>query len=65
MKMSFLSFQIKAGWMLNIFGIVVITFYINTYGKALLNLDTFPSWAELPGARNTTSLKVTQTTTAP
>ena len=38
--MSFLSFQIKAGWMLNIFGIVVITFYINTYGKALLNLDT-------------------------
>jgi len=49
--------------MLNIMAIVVITFYINTYGKALFSLDTFPSWAEQSGARKaalTDSMRLSQ-----
>uniref|UniRef100_A0A8C4ANG5 Solute carrier family 13 member 2 n=1 Tax=Denticeps clupeoides TaxID=299321 RepID=A0A8C4ANG5_9TELE len=39
----------KAGCALNIIGILTINLAINTWGKAMFHLDTFPDWA-----RNTT-----------
>uniref|UniRef100_H2Z9I3 Citrate transporter-like domain-containing protein n=1 Tax=Ciona savignyi TaxID=51511 RepID=H2Z9I3_CIOSA len=41
---------VKAGSMLNIMGVAIITLFINTYGYSLFGLGEFPSWAELPGA---------------
>uniref|UniRef100_H2YTW2 Uncharacterized protein n=1 Tax=Ciona savignyi TaxID=51511 RepID=H2YTW2_CIOSA len=38
---------VKAGWMLNIIGILVLTFFINTFGRSYFKLDTFPAWAAL------------------
>lgn len=42
----------KAGFILNIIGILCINLGINTWGMALFNLGTFPSWAN---ATNVTS----------
>ncbi len=42
----------KAGFILNIIGILCINLGINTWGMALFNLGTFPSWAN---ATNITS----------
>lgn len=46
-----LFLQVKAGFMLNIIGILCINLAINTWGRAMFNLDTFPDWA------NTTNSK--------
>uniref|UniRef100_A0A672QJE2 Solute carrier family 13 member 5 n=1 Tax=Sinocyclocheilus grahami TaxID=75366 RepID=A0A672QJE2_SINGR len=35
----------KTGVMMNIIGIFCITLSINTWGKAMFNLDSFPAWA--------------------
>nr|XP_001345110.4 solute carrier family 13 member 5 [Danio rerio] len=35
----------KTGIMMNIIGIFCITLAINTWGKAMFNLDSFPAWA--------------------
>ncbi|XP_063061120.1 Na(+)/citrate cotransporter [Engraulis encrasicolus] len=35
----------KTGFMMNIIGIVCITLSINTWGRAMFHLDTFPAWA--------------------
>ncbi|XP_051959587.1 solute carrier family 13 member 2-like [Xyrauchen texanus] len=37
----------KAGFMLNIIGILCINLGINTWGSAMFKLDTFPSWANV------------------
>ncbi|KAF4086084.1 hypothetical protein AMELA_G00102380 [Ameiurus melas] len=39
----------KAGIMMNIIGIFCITVAINTWGKAMFHLDTFPTWANSTG----------------
>ncbi|XP_040194436.1 solute carrier family 13 member 2 [Rana temporaria] len=36
----------KAGFLLNIIGVLVITLSINTWGYYMFNLQTFPSWAK-------------------
>ncbi|XP_021479112.2 solute carrier family 13 member 5-like [Oncorhynchus mykiss] len=35
----------KTGIVMNILGILCITLAINSWGRAIFNLDTFPSWA--------------------
>ncbi|KAK7156506.1 hypothetical protein R3I94_006539 [Phoxinus phoxinus] len=35
----------KTGMMMNVIGIFCITLAINTWGKAMFNLDSFPAWA--------------------
>ncbi|CAK8680394.1 unnamed protein product [Clavelina lepadiformis] len=47
---------IKAGWMMNIIGIVVITILINTFGMAFFNLSTYPDWAKPPLEDATTAI---------
>lgn len=37
--------QAKTGIVMNIIGILSITLAINSWGKAMFSLDTFPSWA--------------------
>ncbi|XP_044286474.1 solute carrier family 13 member 2 [Varanus komodoensis] len=37
--------MVKAGCMLNLLGVLVITLAINTWGTPLFGLDQFPSWA--------------------
>uniref|UniRef100_A0A3B5LME9 Solute carrier family 13 member 5b n=1 Tax=Xiphophorus couchianus TaxID=32473 RepID=A0A3B5LME9_9TELE len=39
----------KAGIVMNIIGIVCVTLAINTWGKAMFHLDTFPAWANVTG----------------
>lgn len=39
----------KTGIVMNIIGILCITLAINTWGKAMFNLNTFPSWANTTG----------------
>ncbi|XP_067101959.1 Na(+)/citrate cotransporter isoform X1 [Osmerus mordax] len=39
----------KTGLVMNIIGILCITLAINSWGKAMFNLDTFPSWANVTG----------------
>ena len=40
-----LSFQAKAGFGLNVIGILIVTLGINTWGKAYYGLGQFPTWA--------------------
>ncbi|XP_060114829.1 Na(+)/citrate cotransporter [Heteronotia binoei] len=35
----------KAGIVMNIIGVICVTLAINTWGRAMFHLDTFPSWA--------------------
>ncbi|XP_029468236.1 solute carrier family 13 member 5-like [Rhinatrema bivittatum] len=37
----------KSGFVLNIIGVVCVSLAINTWGRAMFNLDTFPSWANV------------------
>ncbi|KAI1894031.1 hypothetical protein AGOR_G00129800 [Albula goreensis] len=37
----------KAGFMLNIIGVLSINFALNTWGMAMFQLDTFPAWANV------------------
>ncbi|NXK08763.1 S13A2 protein, partial [Herpetotheres cachinnans] len=39
----------KAGFVLNILGVLTITLAINTWGSSLFQLQTFPSWANRTG----------------
>ncbi|XP_048375505.1 solute carrier family 13 member 5 [Sphaerodactylus townsendi] len=39
----------KAGIVMNIIGVICVTLAINSWGRALFNLDTFPSWANATG----------------
>ncbi|KAF7666785.1 hypothetical protein LDENG_00091660 [Lucifuga dentata] len=39
----------KTGIVMNIIGIVCITLAINSWGKAMFDLDSFPSWANVTG----------------
>jgi hypothetical protein len=45
-KTSCFSFQIKPGFFMNVICVVVINLMINTLGKVIWDLDTFPEWAE-------------------
>lgn len=42
-------FKAKAGIMMNIIGILCVTLAINTWGKAMFHLDSFPAWANSTG----------------
>uniref|UniRef100_A0A4W5NSE7 Solute carrier family 13 member 2 n=1 Tax=Hucho hucho TaxID=62062 RepID=A0A4W5NSE7_9TELE len=37
----------KAGFMLNIIGVITINIALNTWGSAIFNLNTFPDWANV------------------
>ena len=37
--------QVKAGFGMNIIGIIIVTLSINTYGMTYFGLDKFPGWA--------------------
>lgn len=39
--------QVKAGFMLNMIGILTINLGINTWGDAMFQLSTFPDWANI------------------
>lgn len=41
--------QAKTGIVMNIIGILCITLAINSWGKAMFDLDTFPAWANATG----------------
>jgi len=36
---------VKAGWLMNLLGVGVISLFINTYGISFWGLDEFPAWA--------------------
>jgi sodium-dependent dicarboxylate transporter 2/3/5 len=38
---------VKAGFMLNMIGILTINLGINTWGDAMFQLSTFPDWANI------------------
>ncbi|KAL4647579.1 solute carrier family 13 member 5-like [Arapaima gigas] len=40
----------KAGVVMNIIGLLCVTLAINTWGRAMFHLDTFPAWANVTGA---------------
>ncbi|XP_038817711.1 solute carrier family 13 member 2-like [Salvelinus namaycush] len=39
--------MVKAGFVLNIIGVITINIALNTWGAAMLNLNTFPDWANV------------------
>ncbi|XP_057677533.1 solute carrier family 13 member 2-like [Corythoichthys intestinalis] len=39
--------MVKAGFMLNIIGILIINLAINTWGCVMFDMDTFPTWANV------------------
>ncbi|XP_048449742.1 solute carrier family 13 member 5-like, partial [Rhincodon typus] len=39
--------MVKAGFMLNIIGVASVTVAINTWGRAMFDLDTYPDWANV------------------
>ncbi|XP_055004715.1 solute carrier family 13 member 2 isoform X2 [Boleophthalmus pectinirostris] len=47
--------MVKAGFMLNIIGILCINLGINTWGYAMFDLGTFPTWANVTIVNNTTT----------
>lgn len=51
--MYFCPQQAKTGVVMNIIGIICITLAINTWGKAMFHLDTFPAWANVTGVWTT------------
>lgn len=53
--------QVKAGWVLNILGVVVISIFINTYGMSYFDLYSFPEWAALPSSELTTMAPINVT----
>lgn len=40
-------FQAKTGFILNFVGVITINIAINTWGVAMFQLNTFPSWANV------------------
>lgn len=43
-------FQAKTGFILNFVGVITINIAINTWGAAMFQLNTFPSWANVTRA---------------
>uniref|UniRef100_A0A8D0GAR6 Solute carrier family 13 member 5 n=1 Tax=Sphenodon punctatus TaxID=8508 RepID=A0A8D0GAR6_SPHPU len=41
----------KTGIVMNIIGVLCITLAINTWGRAMFHLDTFPTWANTTGGK--------------
>ncbi|XP_075920414.1 Na(+)/citrate cotransporter-like [Petromyzon marinus] len=41
--------MIKSGLGVNLIGVATVTLAINTWGRAMFSLDTFPSWANHTG----------------
>ncbi|XP_043573994.1 solute carrier family 13 member 5-like [Chiloscyllium plagiosum] len=39
--------MVKAGLVLNIIGVASVTLAINTWGRLMFNLDSFPDWANV------------------
>ncbi|KAG7515230.1 solute carrier family 13 member 2-like [Solea senegalensis] len=39
--------MVKAGFMLNIIGVLTVTLAVNTWGNLMFNMDTFPQWANI------------------
>lgn len=39
--------QVRAGFMLNILGVLTIMLAINTWGVPMFNLHQFPAWAHV------------------
>ncbi|XP_045559694.1 solute carrier family 13 member 5 isoform X1 [Salmo salar] len=39
--------MVKAGFVLNIIGVITINIALNTWGAAMFNLNTFPDWANV------------------
>lgn len=54
--MYFCPQQAKTGIVMNIIGIVCVTLAINTWGKAMFHLDTFPAWANVTGVWTTSAI---------
>jgi len=46
MRLSNKNFKVKAGSLLNILGVAIVTLFINTYGIVYFGLDEFPDWAK-------------------
>lgn len=46
-QLLFLALQVKAGFMLNILGVLTIMLAINTWGIPMFNLHQFPAWAHV------------------
>ncbi|XP_019752196.1 solute carrier family 13 member 5-like [Hippocampus comes] len=42
--------MVKAGLMLNVIGILSINLGINTWGRVMFDMDTFPTWANVSRA---------------
>ncbi|XP_078278783.1 Na(+)/citrate cotransporter-like isoform X4 [Rhinoraja longicauda] len=40
--------MVKAGIVLNVISVVSVTVAINTWGRAMFDLDSFPAWANIP-----------------
>ncbi|XP_060077644.1 Na(+)/citrate cotransporter-like [Ylistrum balloti] len=40
--------MVKAGWILNILCVAIVTVAINTWGMAYFRLDVYPDWAVIP-----------------
>lgn len=38
-------FQVRAGFMVNLIGVLVISLAINTWGTIMFDLNTIPAWA--------------------
>lgn len=45
---------VKAGWLMNLLGVLVISVFINTYGMSFWGLNNFPDWAN-PNITTTSS----------
>uniref|UniRef100_A0A7M4EMP3 Solute carrier family 13 member 5 n=1 Tax=Crocodylus porosus TaxID=8502 RepID=A0A7M4EMP3_CROPO len=43
----------KTGFIMNILGVLCVTLAINTWGRPLFDLDTFPSWANITSGNRT------------
>ncbi|XP_078492151.1 solute carrier family 13 member 2 [Ciona intestinalis] len=54
---------VKAGWVLNIIGVLVLTFFINTFGISYFHLNSFPDWAALPSSINSTAMPMNSSNT--
>ena len=44
---ALLLLQASTGIVMNIIGILCITLAINSWGKAMFDLDSFPTWANV------------------
>lgn len=57
--------QARTGIVMNIIGILCITLAINSWGKAMFHLDSFPAWANITGVWAWFCLKRWSTHTLP